>query len=65
MVRFAVYLNMQMRVLIGCEESQAVCKAFREQGHEAYSCDLKPCSGGHPEWHLQMDIYQAINGGGG
>lgn len=50
-----------MLVLIGFEESQAVCKEFRKIGHEAYSCDLKPCSGGHPEWHLQMDIYQAIN----
>lgn len=49
-----------MRVLIGCEESQAVCKAFRAKGHEAYSCDLQPCSGGHPEWHLQMDVFKAI-----
>lgn len=49
-----------MRVLIGCEESQAVCKAFRERGHEAYSCDLLPCSGGNPEWHLQMDAIEAI-----
>lgn len=49
-----------MKVLVGCEESQAVCKAFRERGHEAYSCDLKSCSGGHPEWHLQMDVFEAI-----
>lgn len=42
-----------MRVLIACEESQEVCKAFRARGHEAYSCDLQPCSGGHPEWHIQ------------
>ena len=49
-----------MYVLIGCEESQAVCIAFRERGHEAFSCDLKPCSGGHPEWHLQMDVFDAI-----
>lgn len=49
-----------MLILVGCEESQAVCKAFRAQGHEAFSCDLKPCSGGHPEWHLQMDIFEAI-----
>lgn len=49
-----------MRVLVGCEESQAVCIAFREKGHEAYSCDLQPCSGGHPEWHLQMDVFEAI-----
>jgi hypothetical protein len=49
-----------MRVLIGCEESQAVCKAFRALGHEAYSCDLQECSGGHPEWHLKMDVFEAI-----
>ncbi len=49
-----------MLVLIGCEESQTVCKAFRERGHEAYSCDKKPCSGGYPEWHLQMDVFEAI-----
>ena len=49
-----------MKVLIGCEESQAVCKEFRRMGHEAYSCDLLPCSGGHPEWHLQMDVFDAI-----
>ena len=45
-----------MKVLVACEESQAVCKAFREKGHEAYSCDIVPCSGGHPEWHLQQDV---------
>ena len=44
-----------MKVLIACEESQVVCKAFRELGHEAYSCDLIECSGGHPEWHIQDD----------
>jgi hypothetical protein len=49
-----------MKILIGCEESQEVCKAFRAAGHEAYSCDLKPCSGGYPEWHLQMDVFEAI-----
>jgi site-specific DNA-cytosine methylase len=52
-----------MRVLVACEESQAVCIAFRERGHEAYSCDLLPCSGGHPEWHLKMDIFEVINEG--
>lgn len=45
-----------MRVLVACEESQAVTKAFRAKGHEAYSCDLLPCSGGHPEWHMQKDV---------
>ncbi len=45
-----------MKVLIACEESQAVCKEFRRLGHEAYSCDILSCSGGHPEWHIQQDI---------
>lgn len=49
-----------MKVLIACEESQTVCKAFRALGHEAYSCDLLPCSGGHPEWHIQGDAFYAI-----
>lgn len=49
-----------LKVLIGCEESQAVCIEFRKLGHEAYSCDLLPCSGGKPEWHLQMDVKEAI-----
>ena len=51
-----------MKVLVACEESQAVCKAFRERGHEAYSCDIIPCSGGHPEWHIQQDVLPLING---
>ena len=49
-----------MRILVACEESQAVCKAFRERGHEAYSCDIEPCSGGHPEWHLQVDALEML-----
>jgi len=49
-----------MNVLILFEESQAVCKSFRAAGHNAYSCDLKPCSGGHPEWHIQNDIFNAM-----
>lgn len=49
-----------MKVLIACEESQTICCAFRELGVEAYSCDLKDCSGGHPEWHLKMDIFEAV-----
>lgn len=52
-----------MRVLVGCEESQAVCIEFRKLGHEAYSCDLQECSGGHPEWHIQQDILEVIKGG--
>ena len=50
-----------MRVLVGCEESQAVTKEFRRLGHEAFSCDILPCSGGHPEWHYQKDIFEVIN----
>lgn len=49
-----------MNVLIGFEESQAICIEFRKRGHQAFSCDLQECSGGKPEWHLKMDIYQAI-----
>lgn len=45
-----------MKVLVACEESQAVCNEFRKHGHEAYSCDIVPCSGGHPEWHFQQDV---------
>lgn len=45
-----------LRVLVACEESQEVCKAFRELGHEAYSCDIQECSGGHPEWHIKGDV---------
>lgn len=52
-----------MRILIACEESQAVCKAFREKGHEAYSCDILPCSGGHPEWHIQGDVLEQLDKG--
>lgn len=51
-----------MRVLVACEESQAVCIAFRERGHEAYSCDLQECSGGHPEWHIKGDCLPLLNG---
>lgn len=51
-----------MKVLIACEESQTVCKAFREKGHEAYSCDILPCSGGHPEWHINADVLPLLNG---
>ena len=45
-----------MRILVACEESQAVTKEFRALGHSAWSCDIEPCSGGHPEWHLQCDV---------
>lgn len=50
-----------MKVLIACEESQEVCKAFRKLGHEAYSCDIQDCSGGHPEWHIKGDALRIIN----
>lgn len=53
----------KLRVLIACEESQAVCIAFRERGHEAYSCDILPCSGGHPEWHIQDDVLKHLDYG--
>lgn len=52
-----------MKVLIACEESQEVCKAFRKLGHETYSCDIEPCSGGHPEWHVQVDVLEVIGSG--
>lgn len=45
-----------MRILVACEESQEVTKAFREKGHQAFSCDIIECSGGHPEWHIQADV---------
>lgn len=51
-----------MKVLIACEESQTVCKAFRAKGHEAYSADIQDCSGGHPEWHIKGDVLPIING---
>jgi len=52
-----------MKVLIACEESQAITKEFRKLGHEAYSCDLIPCSGGHPEWHIQADALEEAYSG--
>lgn len=47
-------------MLVACEESQEVCKAFRARGHEAYSCDLQDCSGGHPEWHIKGDALELL-----
>jgi len=52
-----------MKVLVACEESQKVAIAFRKKGHEAYSCDLQDCSGGHPEWHIKDDVLRHINDG--
>lgn len=50
-----------MKILVACEESQVVTKAFRAKGHEAYSCDILECSGGHPEWHIQDDVRNVLN----
>ena len=52
-----------MKILIACEESQAVTKEFRKLGHEAFSCDLQDCTGGHPEWHFKKDIFEVIDMG--
>ena len=49
-----------MRVLIACEESQVVCKAFRKRGHKAFSCDIEPCSGGKKKWHIQKDVTEVL-----
>ena len=49
-----------MRILIACEESQAVCIEMRRLGHEAYSCDIQECSGGHPEWHIKGDALELL-----
>lgn len=51
-----------MKVLVACEESQTVCKAFRKKGHTAFSCDIVECSGGYPEWHIQGDVLPLLNG---
>lgn len=51
-----------MKILVACEESQAVTSELRKLGHEAYSCDIEPCSGGHPEWHIKDDVLKYING---
>jgi len=52
-----------MKILVACEESQAVTKYLRKLGHEAFSCDVLPCSGGFPQWHLQKDVFQVIKNG--
>lgn len=51
-----------MKILVACEESQAVTIELRKLGHEAYSCDIIPCSGGHPEWHIQQDVLPLLDG---
>jgi hypothetical protein len=52
-----------MRILLGCERSQVVCKAFRDRGHEAFSCDILPGEGGHPEWHIQDNVLNQLDKG--
>lgn len=52
-----------MKILVACEESQAVTKELRKLGHKAFSCDLLPCSGGHPEWHFKQDVFEVIKQG--
>ena len=54
--------GIDMNVLVACEESQRVCIAFRERGHNAFSCDIEPCSGGHPEWHIMQDVIPLLDG---
>jgi hypothetical protein len=58
---FQQHFTRPLSILVGCEESQVLCSALRYIGHESFSCDLLPCSGDLPEFHLQMDIFQAIN----
>lgn len=58
-------MKRKLKILVACEESQAVCKEFRRLGHIAYSCDLLQCSGGHPEWHFNCDVLQVIANHGG
>ena len=54
-----------LNVLVACEESQRVCTEFRKLGHNAFSCDILKCSGGHPEWHFNQDVLEVIKNNGG
>lgn len=56
-------MKKKLNILVACEESQTVCKEFRRLGHNAFSCDLQKCSGGHPEWHIRMDARLLLEGG--
>lgn len=56
-------MGKSLKILVACEESQVVCKAFRARGHEAYSCDIQECSGGHPEWHIKGDAIEQLDKG--
>lgn len=55
--------KLMAKILVACEESQAITIRLRDLGHEAFSCDILPCSGGHPEWHLQGDVFNYVNKG--
>ncbi len=55
-------MDKRLNILIACEESQAICNELRGMGHEAYSCDIQECSGGHPEWHIHQDVLPILNG---
>ena len=57
----AISSSVPMKILVACEESQAVTNELRRLGHEAYSCDIIPCSGGHPEWHIMQDVLPLLN----
>jgi len=59
-VETKVTKSVGMRILVACEESQTVTKELRKLGHEAFSCDILPESGGHPEWHLQKDVTELL-----
>ena len=63
MATFLFLGDILMKVLIACEESQRICTEFRKLGHEAYSCDILPTSGDHPEWHIQDDVLLHLNDG--
>jgi len=63
MAKWGMVRRIDMKVLVACEESQVVCKAFRNRGHEAYSCDIIDCSGGHPEWHIKDDVLEHLDDG--
>ena len=57
--------SQKLQILVACEESQTVTRELRKLGHQAYSCDLLPCSGGYPEWHFKMDVFKVIENNGG
>ena len=58
-----LFIGVHMNILVACEESQEVCKAFRAKGHDAFSCDVLNCSGKHPEWHIKRDVLPLLTSG--